>query len=57
MSWKKERSSKIFIEKDILGQEKPQTNIAKSIAKPGRIFIGLAIFIVAILIYMIYTNR
>jgi len=57
MSWKKERSSKIFIEKDILGQEKPQANIAKSIAKPGGIFIGIAIFIVAIFIYMIYTNR
>ena len=49
----KKKKSEIFVEKDVLGQEKLPTASTGSKARPNRIFIVLAIIIAVAIIYRI----
>jgi len=53
---KKEKPAKIFVEKDVLGLEKPTADTSKPKAKPNRIFIGLAIVIIIAVLYWLFKK-
>ena len=53
---KKEKQTEIYVERDVLGQEKPHADPTKPNTKPNRIFIGLAIVIVIAIIYWLCFN-
>ena len=54
---KKERSTPIFIEKDVLGLDKPQKKITKSTGRPEKIFIVLAILVIIAAVYWLFYGH
>jgi len=53
---KTDKTKNIFVEKDVLGQEKPQGSTTNSVPNPNRIFIVVGILVVAAIIYWLYTH-
>lgn len=51
-----EKPVEAFVDRDILGQEKPAVNPAMPAAKPNRIFIGLTVIVILALIYWLLTK-
>lgn len=51
------KPGQLLPDKDVLGQQKPQASGTSGIAKPGRIFIGLAVAIVLAIVYWLLTGK
>jgi len=52
---KNEKPTSQFIEKDVLGLDKPNTKLKKTTGRPDKIFIVIAIIVVIVAVYWLLS--
>lgn len=52
---KKEKQKPLFIEKDLLGLDKPKTKLTTSTGRPDKIFIAIAIIVIIVAVYWLLS--
>ena len=54
---KQEKATNLFVERDVLGQEKSVSTTQTTKASPNKIFIAVAVVIVVALVYWLVNHR
>lgn len=52
---KNEKPTPHFIEKDVLGLDKPKTKLKKTTGRPDKIFIVIAIIVIIVAVYWLLS--
>jgi hypothetical protein len=52
---KNEKPTPQFIEKDVLGLDKPKSKLTKSTGRPDKIFIVIAIIVIIVAVYWLLS--